>query len=140
MLVSIHQDQFGGSAFEDAGMHLHNFTELCNMTRIKDYDRDTLKLCLFPFSFRGKAKERRRYPGLGGTNLVDLLSVGRAYGPPISQGRPSEASNLGVIKMDSVEDYTCTPRIASAIGMCFPSWQPTMCNPRHPKYLYKMRG
>jgi hypothetical protein len=39
------------------GMHLHNFTELCNMTRIKDYDPDALKLHLFPFSLRGKAKE-----------------------------------------------------------------------------------
>ena len=45
-LVSmVQQDQFGGSASEDAGMHLHNFTELCNMTRIKDYDPDALKLC-----------------------------------------------------------------------------------------------
>ena len=53
----VQQDQFGGSASEDAGMHLHNFTELCNMTCIKDYDPDALKLCLFPFSLRGKAKE-----------------------------------------------------------------------------------
>src|SRR3990170_3046060 len=38
-LVSmVQQDQFGGSAFEDDGMHLHNFTELCNMRRIRDYD------------------------------------------------------------------------------------------------------
>ena len=57
-LVSmVQQDQFGGSASEDAGMHLHNFTELCNMTRIKDYDPDALKWRLFPFSLRGKAKE-----------------------------------------------------------------------------------
>ena len=51
------QDQFGGSAFEDAGMHLHNFSELCNMTRIRDCDPDSLKLRLFPLSLRGKAKE-----------------------------------------------------------------------------------
>ena len=32
-LVSmVQQDQFGGSASEDADMHLHNFSELCNMT------------------------------------------------------------------------------------------------------------
>jgi hypothetical protein len=46
----VQQDQFGGSTFEDAGMHLHNFTELCNMTCIKDYDPDALKLRLFPVS------------------------------------------------------------------------------------------
>ena len=54
----VQQDQFGGSASEDVGMHLHNFTELCNMTRIRDYDLDDLNLRLFPFSLRGKAKER----------------------------------------------------------------------------------
>ena len=38
-LVSmVQQDQFGGSASEDAGMHLHNFSELCNMTGIRDYE------------------------------------------------------------------------------------------------------
>ena len=56
-LVSmVQQDQFGGSVSEDASIHLHNFTELCNMTHIKDYDPDTLKLRLFPFSLRGKRK------------------------------------------------------------------------------------
>ena len=34
-LVSMVQGvQFGGYTSEDASMHLHNFTELCNMTRI----------------------------------------------------------------------------------------------------------
>ena len=57
-LVSmVQQDQFGGSASEDAGMHLHNFTELYNMTRIRDYDPDILKLHLFPFSLRGNEKQ-----------------------------------------------------------------------------------
>ena len=53
----VQKDQFGGSASEYGGMHFHNFTELCNMTCIKDYDPDALKLHLFPFSLRGKAKE-----------------------------------------------------------------------------------
>ena len=57
-LVSmVQQGQFGGSASEDVGIHLHNFSKLCNMTRIRDYEPDALKLHLFPFSLRGKAKE-----------------------------------------------------------------------------------
>ena len=56
-LVSMVQhEQFGGSASVDVGMHLHNFSELCNMTCIRDCDPDALKLCLFNFSLRGKAK------------------------------------------------------------------------------------
>jgi hypothetical protein len=57
-LVSVvQQDKSGDSAFEDAGMHLHNFFQLCDMTCIKDYEPHALKLHLFHFSLRGKAKE-----------------------------------------------------------------------------------
>jgi hypothetical protein len=56
LISMVQQDQFGGSTSEDTGMHLHNFPELCNMTRIWDYDPDALKLHLFPFSLKGKSK------------------------------------------------------------------------------------
>ena len=52
----VQQDQFGGSTSEDADMHLHPLFQLCNMIRVRDYDPDALKLRLFPFSLRGKAK------------------------------------------------------------------------------------
>ena len=38
-------------------MHLNTFIEICDMIRIKDVDLDAVKLCLFPFSLRGKANE-----------------------------------------------------------------------------------
>ena len=57
LLNLIQQNQFGGSAFEDAGMHLNTFTELCDMMRMKDVEPNAVKLRLFPFSLRGKAKE-----------------------------------------------------------------------------------
>ena len=56
LLNLIQQNQFGGSASEDAGMHLNTFTELCDMMHMKDVDPSAVKLCLFPFSLRGKAK------------------------------------------------------------------------------------
>ena len=56
-LSLVQQNQFGGSAIEDAGMHLNTFTEICDMVRIKDVDPDAVKLRLFPFSLRGRAKE-----------------------------------------------------------------------------------
>ena len=55
-LSLVQQNQFGGSTVEDAGMHLNTFTEICDMMRIKDADPDAVKLRLFPFSLRGRAK------------------------------------------------------------------------------------
>ena len=56
-LTLVQQNQFGGSATEDAGMHLNAFTEICDMMRIKDVDPNVVRLRLFPFSLRGKAKD-----------------------------------------------------------------------------------
>ena len=36
---------------------LNNFVELCEMQKHRDIDGDIIKLKLFPFSLRGKAKE-----------------------------------------------------------------------------------
>ena len=57
LLNLITREQFGGSAMEDASMHLHDFVEICDMQKFKNVESDVLKLKLFPFSLRGKAKE-----------------------------------------------------------------------------------
>ena len=56
-LTLVQQNQFGGSVVEDAGMHLNTFTEICDMLCIKNVNPNDVKLRLFPFSLRGKAKE-----------------------------------------------------------------------------------
>ena len=56
-LSLVQQNKFGGYAIEDAGMHLNTFTEICDMMCIKDVVPDAVKLRLFPFSLRGRAKE-----------------------------------------------------------------------------------
>src|SRR3954471_4207730 len=48
--------QFSGAG-EDAALHLFNFIELCEMQKYKEVDGDIVKLKLFPFSQRGRAKE-----------------------------------------------------------------------------------
>jgi hypothetical protein len=47
----------GGSASEDGSMHLHDFCEIFDMQKFKNMENDIVKLKLFPFSHRGKAKE-----------------------------------------------------------------------------------
>lgn len=57
LLNLIAKEQFGGSASEDASMHLHDFCEMCDMQKFKNVENNIVKLKLFPFSLRGKAKD-----------------------------------------------------------------------------------
>src|SRR4051812_11280877 len=56
-LSLVQHNQFGGSTAEDAGMHLKTFTDICDMMRIEDGGPDAVKLRLFAFYLRGRAKE-----------------------------------------------------------------------------------
>jgi hypothetical protein len=51
------KEQFSGVSTDDAAAHLNNFVELCEMQKYKDVDGDIIKLKLFPFSLRGRAKD-----------------------------------------------------------------------------------
>jgi hypothetical protein len=50
------KEQFSGASTDDAASHLKKFIELCEMQKYKDVESDIIKLKLFPFSLRGKAK------------------------------------------------------------------------------------
>jgi hypothetical protein len=56
LLNLVIKEQFSGVSTDDAAAHLNNFVELCEMQKYKDVDGDIIKLKLFPFSFRGRAK------------------------------------------------------------------------------------
>jgi hypothetical protein len=51
------KEQFSGCSTDDVVAHLNNFVELCEMRKYKDVESDIIKLKLFPFSLRGKAKD-----------------------------------------------------------------------------------
>jgi hypothetical protein len=57
LLNIIAKDQFGGSTSEDASMYLHDFCEICDMQKFNNVENNIVKLKLFPFSLRGKAKD-----------------------------------------------------------------------------------
>jgi hypothetical protein len=57
LLNLITREQFRGSASEDASMHLHDFCEICDIQKFKNVENNIVKLKVFPFSLRGKAKE-----------------------------------------------------------------------------------
>jgi hypothetical protein len=57
LLNLIMKEQFSGVSTDDAAAHLNNFVELSEMQKYKDVDGDIIKLKLFPFSLRGRAKD-----------------------------------------------------------------------------------
>jgi hypothetical protein len=56
LLNLVMKEQFSGTPNEDAASHLNTFVELCDMQKMKDVDNDIVKLKLFPFSLRDRAK------------------------------------------------------------------------------------
>ena len=51
------KDPFSGTPNDDFASHLNTFVELCDMQKKKDVDHDIVKLKLFPFSLRDRAKK-----------------------------------------------------------------------------------
>jgi hypothetical protein len=57
LLNLVMKEQFSGVSTDDVVAHLNNFVEICEMQKYKDVDGDIIKLKLFPFSLRGRAKD-----------------------------------------------------------------------------------
>jgi hypothetical protein len=55
MMVQV--NSFYGLASKDTNVHLQHFLKLCNTIIIKDVTPDAIRLCQFPFSLMGKAKQ-----------------------------------------------------------------------------------
>jgi hypothetical protein len=57
LLNLVMKEQFSGASHDDVAAHLNNFVELCEMQKYKDVDGSIIKLKLFPFSLKGRAKD-----------------------------------------------------------------------------------
>ena len=86
LLNLVMKDQFSGLSNEDAASHLNNFVDLCDMQKKKDKDNDIVKLKLFPFSLRDRAKISygiNRTLGIVVQPIKDLHGICRnQYGHP----------------------------------------------------------
>jgi len=57
LIMMVQANPFYGLPCEDTNAHLQHFLELCNTIVIKDVAPDIIRLRLFPFSLKGKAKQ-----------------------------------------------------------------------------------
>ncbi|KAI3451360.1 hypothetical protein Pfo_008025 [Paulownia fortunei] len=56
LISMVQQNQFGGSAVEDSNAHLAMFLEICDTIKMNGVPDDAIRLRLFPFSLRDKAR------------------------------------------------------------------------------------
>ena len=56
LINMVSQNQFSGLAHEDPNQHLATFEEICNTLKMNGVSNDAIKLRVFPFSLRDKAK------------------------------------------------------------------------------------
>jgi hypothetical protein len=57
LLNLVMKEQFSSASSDAIAAHLNNFVELCEMQKYKDVDGNIIKLKLFPFSLKGRAKD-----------------------------------------------------------------------------------
>jgi hypothetical protein len=57
LINMVQQSLFCCKASEDAKSHLQHFLEICSTFVIRGVTHDAVRLCHFPFSFLGKAKQ-----------------------------------------------------------------------------------
>ena len=56
LISMVQESQFGGSLMEDPNLHLWVFLEVCGTLKINGASTDAIRLRLFPFSLRDKAR------------------------------------------------------------------------------------
>ncbi|KAL5565005.1 hypothetical protein UlMin_028169 [Ulmus minor] len=53
----VQSNQFGGMSKDDPNAHIAYFLEVCNLYKINGVSEDAVRLRVFPFSLRDRAKE-----------------------------------------------------------------------------------
>ena len=56
LISMVQQAQFSGSPLDDPNIHLVMFLEICDTVKMNGVTEDTIRLRLFPFSLRDKAR------------------------------------------------------------------------------------
>ena len=84
LISLVQQNQFGGSPIEDPYVHLRTFLEIADTVRINGVPQDTVRLRLFSFSLRDKARDWLQSLPLGSIQTWEQLATKflEKYFPP----------------------------------------------------------
>ncbi|KAK6161180.1 hypothetical protein DH2020_004561 [Rehmannia glutinosa] len=74
LINMVQQNQFGGFATEDPNSHLAHFIQICNTIKMNGVSDDAIRLRLFPFSLRDKARNWLGTLTQGSVSTWDELS------------------------------------------------------------------
>jgi len=86
LISMVQQSQFGGTSLEDPHLYLSVFLEMCDALELIGVSTDAIKLLLFPFSLRYKAREWLHCLALGCIRMWDeLIKVFLAKFFPLSK-------------------------------------------------------
>ena len=56
LINMVHQNRYGGLPHKDPNVHLATFLEIANIVKMNGVTEDVIRMRLFPFSLRDKAK------------------------------------------------------------------------------------
>ncbi|KAJ4723330.1 hypothetical protein OWV82_006714 [Melia azedarach] len=74
LINMIHQDQYGCLSHEDLNIHLAMFFEVCDTVKMNEVDQGLIRIRLFPFSLRDKARGWLQSLQLGSISIWEELA------------------------------------------------------------------
>ena len=122
-----HRTQFAGLPNEDPNQHISDFIELCDTVKYPGVSQDAIRLRLFSFSLRDKAKAWLQSLAIGSIKTWDELTDAflQKYFPPMkSQKLRSDITNFYQYENESL--YEAWERFKEHIRKCphhgLPKW------------------
>lgn len=119
LLSMVQQNQFGGSSTDDPNLHLSVFLEYCDTLKMNGVTADAIRLRLFPFSLRDRARAWLHSLPTGSITTWDQLSQAflAKYFPPSKTAQlRNQITNL--TQKDGESLYEAWERFKELLRMC----------------------